>query len=84
MGKEAHSQEEMQQQQQQQWAREEPRSHTFHKSSFPPESSITMLTPANDPESTFTQRPLPPRILQETFIEVGPALIVGSRSKSSP
>ena len=66
MSTEPHSQAE----QPQQWAGGEPRSHTFHRSSFPPESSATMLTPANDPESTFTQRPLPPHILQESIPEV--------------
>ena len=44
----------------------------FRRSSRPPESSITMLTPANDPESTFTQRPLPPSVLQAAIPEVSP------------
>lgn len=46
------------------------RDPTFHRGSHPPESSGTMLTPANDPESTFTQRPVPPHVLEASIPEV--------------
>ena len=52
------------------WGSGEPRNHIFHRGSFPPESSATMLTPSNDPESTFSQRPVPPHVLDHSIPEV--------------
>ena len=36
--------------------------------SKPPESGSTMLTPWNDPESSFAQRPTPPSVYEHSVI----------------